>query len=120
LKKLEDLALDTRARREEVERAKDADVSREGVKLAQLVRYCSSSAEAVTMAWSVAPLPRGCPSMASPFSFQLSGFGCGALWPKNLVWRLRRHSKSGLRRWLPGEGEHSVREKAWQSIFELR
>jgi hypothetical protein len=48
------------ARRVEVERAKGRGCLTRSVKLAQLVRYCSSSAEAVTIVWSAAPL-RACP-----------------------------------------------------------
>ena len=54
-KTLEDLALDTRARRVETERAKERGCLTRSVKLAQLVRYCSFSAEAVTIARSTAP-----------------------------------------------------------------
>ena len=48
------------ARRVEVERAKRRGCLTRSVKLAQLVRYCSFSAEAVTIARSAAPL-RACP-----------------------------------------------------------
>src|SRR6266567_3878550 len=48
------------ARRVEVERAKRRGCLTRSVKLAQLVRYCSFSAEAVTIAWSAALL-RACP-----------------------------------------------------------
>jgi len=42
----------------EVERAKGRGCLTRSVKLAQLVRYCSSSAEAVTIAWSAATVAR--------------------------------------------------------------
>ena len=51
-KSLKDLALEHEARRVEVERAKGRGCLTRSVKLAQLVRYCSFSAEAVTMALS--------------------------------------------------------------------
>jgi hypothetical protein len=47
-----------------MERAKGSGCLTRSVKLAQLVRYCSSSAEAVTIAWSAAPL-RACPSRST-------------------------------------------------------
>src|SRR5437773_7971918 len=46
------------ARRVEVERAKGRGCLTRSVKLAQLVRYCSFSAEAVTIALSAAPPAR--------------------------------------------------------------